>query len=146
MLSKYGATYPWEIGSDHFTMAWHPSILPRVLFVLAWEHVETNSRMLNRYLSVTRIATPKTRHVGREGTRRLIMEAGARRAAVHLLDFYQLILQLIPNLQYGRPVSLTHPDAVLPNPQPPTPPVPYAEYLQQWDGVRRAEGGWEGAG
>ena len=57
--------------------------------------------------------------------------------SLSLSESYQGILELIPNLQYGRPVSLTHPDdAVLPNPQPPTPPLPYAEYLQQWDGFR----------
>ena len=72
-------------------------------------------------------------------------------------EFYQEILELTPNLQYGRPVSLTHPDdAASPTPQPPTAPVPYAVYLHQWDGGMggrgegggggRAEGGWEGAG
>ena len=71
------------------------------------------------------------------------MEAAARKSEVHLFESYQGILELIPNLQYGRPVSLTHPDdAVLPHPQPPTPPVPYAVYLHQWDGGS----GWRGEG
>ena len=90
--------------------------------------------------------------IEREGIVRRMLEAGARRMEAHLFDYYQTILELTPNLQYGRPVSLTHPDgAASPQPQPPTPPVPYAGYLQQWDGGRgqggrRAEGGWEGAG
>ena len=75
--------------------------------------------------------------MGREGTVRQMMEAGAHREEVYYFEYYQGILELIPNLQYGRPVSLTRPDdALLPKPQPPTPPVPYAEYLQQWDGAR----------
>ena len=54
-----------------------------------------------------------------------------------LFEFYQGIVELIPTPQHGRPVSLTPlDDAASPKPQPPTPPVPYAEYLQQWDGGR----------
>ena len=71
-----------------------------------------------------------------------MLEAGARRMEAYHFEFYQEILELTPNLQYGRPVSLTHPDdAASPKPQPPTPPVPYAEYLQQWDGGRGQGGG-----
>ena len=71
-----------------------------------------------------------------------MLEAGARRAEAYHFEFYQGILELIPNLQYGRPVSITHPDdAASLNPQPPTPPVSYAEYLQQWDGGRGQGGG-----
>ena len=65
-----------------------------------------------------------------------------------LFEFYQGIVELIPTPQYGRPVSLTHPDDAAspePQPQPPTPLVPYAEYLQQWGGGR-GQGGEGGGG
>ena len=78
----------------------------------------------------------------REGVVRQMLEAGARRAESLLLEYYQGMVELLPTSQYGRQVSLTHPDdAAWPETQPPIPPVPYAVYLQQWDGGGRAEGG-----
>ena len=75
--------------------------------------------------------------MGREGIVRQMLEAGARRAEASLFVYYQGIVELLPTPQYGKSVSLTHPDdAASPTTQPPTPPVPYAEYLQQWDGGR----------
>ena len=63
--------------------------------------------------------------------------------AASLFVYYQGIVELLPTPQYGKSVSLTHPDdAVSPTPQPPTPPVPYAVYLHQWDGRM----GWRGEG
>ena len=89
--------------------------------------------------------------MGREGIVRKMLEAGARRAESSLFCYYQGMAELLPNPQYGRPVSLTHPaDAASPETQPPTPPVPYAVYLQQWDGGRgrggEGEGGLKGDG
>ena len=43
----------------------------------------------------------------RGGTVRHMLEAGARRAEVSYFEYYQGILELIPILHYGRPVSLT---------------------------------------
>ena len=86
--------------------------------------------------------------MGREGIVRQMLEAGARRAEASLFVYYQGMVELLPTPQYGKSVSLTHPDdAASPTTQPPTPPVPYAVYLHQRDGgTGRAEGGWEGAG
>ena len=83
--------------------------------------------------------------MGREGIGRQMLEAGARRMEASYFEVYQGIFELSPTPQYGRPVSLTHPaDAASPEPQPPTPPVLYAENLQQGDGGR-GQGG-EGGG
>ena len=63
-----------------------------------------------------------------------------------MFEYYQGMVELLPTPQYGRPVSLTHPDdAASPETQPPTPPVPYAVYLQQWDGGM-GQGGEGGGG
>ena len=73
--------------------------------------------------------------MGREGMVRQMLEAGARRAEASLFVYYQGIVELLPTPQYGKSVSVTHPDdAASPTTQPPTPPVPYAVYLHQWDG------------
>ena len=81
--------------------------------------------------------------MGREGIVRQMLEAGARRAEASLFVYYQGMVELLPTPQYGKSVSLTHPDdAASPTTQPPTPPVPYAVYLHQWDGGT----GWRGEG
>ena len=81
--------------------------------------------------------------MGREGMVRQMLEAGARRAEASVFVYYQGMVELLPTPQYGKSVSLTHPDdAASPTTQPPTPPVPYAVYLHQWDGGA----GWRGEG
>ena len=73
--------------------------------------------------------------MGREGIVRQMLEAGARRAEASLFVYYQGMVELLHTPQYSQSVSLTHPDdAASPTTQPPTPTVPYAVYLHQWDG------------
>ena len=51
--------------------------------------------------------------------------------------------ELLSTTLYGKSVTLAQTDdAASPTPQPPTPPVPYAVYLHQWDGGM----GWRGEG